>query len=115
LQLVACQKVGNQLLNKDIYTKHTPDKAFEFFRYFIDMRHPKDKDNDRQEITVLFMLNLKDELDAMDLINRGYESALKKGTIKVEKDADGKKIEDVYSFIFFKWNMLQELFQMGCK
>jgi hypothetical protein len=109
LQLVASQKVGAQLLNPEhLAALKTPERAFEFLRYFIDMKNPKDKSDSREELTVLFLLNLKDELVTLEYLNKGYESALRAGTMKVEKDKDGKKIDELFTYIFWKWDSLSE-------
>jgi hypothetical protein len=109
LQLVASQKVGNSLLNKDLLAKLNEDKAFEFFRYFLDMKNPKDKNDNREELTILFLVNVREQMECLDKINKGYDKALKGGKIKMEKTAEGKNINNVYDLIFLKWSTLSEI------
>ena len=109
LQLVASQKIGNHLLNKELLTKLNEDTAFDFFRYFIDMKNPKDKTDNREELTILFLVNVREQMECLDKCNKGYQKALKAGTIKAEKMESGKVINNLYDLIFFKWNTLAEI------
>ena len=110
LQLVASQKVGNQLLNKDIMNKLTDERAFEVFQYFVDMKDPSDKTNNREELTILFLVNVRDDMDVLDKIDKGFQKALKKGLVAKEKNPEtGDPIIDIYGLIFSKWKSLSEL------
>jgi hypothetical protein len=109
LQLVASQKVGNQLLNKDIMDKLTDDRAFEVFRYFVDMKNPKDANDKREELTILFLVNVRDNMEVLEKIDSGFKKALKKGVVKMEKNAEGDNIADIYGLIFHKWHSLSDL------
>lgn len=109
LQLVASQKVGNQVLNKEIMAKLTDDRAFEIFKYFVDMKNPKDKTDNREELTILFLVNVRDDMDILDKIDKGFQKALKKGTMKMEKNEDGDNIVDIYGLIFSKWRSLADI------
>jgi hypothetical protein len=107
MQLVASQKVGNLILQEESLAKMTDDKAFEAFRYFVEMKNPKDATDNREELTVLFLVNLRDvDFTILEKLNKGFEKALKKGTIKVEKNAAGEDIKDIYGFITHKWSTL---------
>jgi len=110
LQLVASQKVGNQLLNKDIMSKLTDERAFDIFRYFIDMKKPSDTTDNREELTILFLVNVRDDMDILDKIDKGFQKALKKGLIEPMKNEETKEaIVDVYGLIFYKWRSLQDV------
>ena len=109
LQLVASQKVGNSLLNKDSLAKLSDDRSFEHFQYFVNMRNPKDKTDNREELTILFLVNVKDDMDALDKIDKGFQKVLKAGKVKVEKNAEGDDIVDIYGLIFSKWRSLADI------
>jgi hypothetical protein len=71
------------------------------------MKNPKDATDNREELTVLFLVNLRDvDFTILEKLNKGFEKALKKGTIKVEKNAAGEDIKDIYGFITHKWSTL---------
>lgn len=107
LQLVASQKVGNHLLNKELADKMNEEKAHDYFRYFVDMKNPKDKSDNREELTILFLVNVKDQLDVLDKIDRGMQKAIKAGKIKVEKHPEtGDEMKDIYALLFGKWASL---------
>jgi hypothetical protein len=110
LQLVANQKVGNELINKEKLVKTSPDKAFDIFQYFVNMKNPKDVNDKREELTILFLVNIKDELEILDKIDKGFQKALKSGAVKMEKNPEtGENIVDIYGMIFFKWHTLSDL------
>ena len=109
LQLVASQKVGNQLLNKDSMDKLTVERSWEMFKYFVDMKDPDDKTNNREELTILFLVNLRDNMEVLDKIDRGFQKALKSGKVKMEKNSEGVVIADIYAVIFSKWTLLTEV------
>jgi len=107
MQLVASQKVGNLILQEESLSKLSDEKSFDAFRYFIDMKNPKDATDNREELTVLFLVNLRDvDFTILEKLNKGFEKALKKGTIKVEKNQAGEDIKDIYGFITHKWSTL---------
>lgn len=109
LQLVASQKVGNTLLNKNLLDKLTPERSFEIFQYFINMKNPADKTDNREELTILFLVNVKSDMDALDKIDQGFQKALKSGAIKMEKNEKDDNIENIYSLIFSKWQSLEDI------
>lgn len=110
LQLVASQKVGNYLLNKDLIAKMNEDKCWEYFKYFVEMKNPADKTDPREELTILFLVNLKDHLEILDKIDRGFQKALKAGKAKVEKNPEtGDDIKDLYALLFAKWRSLVDI------
>jgi hypothetical protein len=109
LQLVASQRVGNTIINKDNLRKITPEKAFDVFQYFVNMKNPKDATDKREELTVLFLMQIKDEMEILDALDKGLQKALKAGTVNYGKNAEGEDIVDIYGLIFFKWRTLVEL------
>jgi hypothetical protein len=110
LQLVASQKVGNHLLNKELCEKMNEEKAHDYFRYFVDMKNPKDKSDSREELTILFLVNVKDNLEVLDKIDKGMQKAIKAGKLKVEKHPEtGDEMKDVYGLIFGKWRSLADI------
>lgn len=108
LQLVASQKVGNLLLQKEIFDKLTPDRSFEIFQYFVNMKNPADKTDNREEMTILFLVNIRDDMEILEKIDKGFKKALKAGKIKMEKTEDGADIQDVFGLIFHKWRSLAD-------
>ena len=109
LQLVASQKVGNLVLQKDTMDKMTDERAFQVFQYFVDMRKPGDKTDNREELTILFLVNVRDEMEVLDKIDKGFQKALKGGKVKVEKNEAGEEIRDIYGLIFHKWASLKDI------
>ncbi|MFA5030908.1 MAG: hypothetical protein WC495_04960 [Patescibacteria group bacterium] len=110
LQLVASQKVGNHLLNKELSAKMSEDKSHNYFRYFVDMKNPKDKSDSREELTILFLVNVKGNLEVLDKIDKGMQKAIKAGKLKVEKHPEtGDEMKDVYGLIFGKWRSLSDI------
>ena len=109
LQLVASQKVGNQLLNPELVKKLSEETAWDYFKYFLEMHNPKDKSDNREELSVLFMVNIKDALESLDKVDCGMQKAIKKGEWKIEKNEDDEKIADAYTLIFSKYTSLTEL------
>lgn len=109
MQLVASQKVGNQLLNTENLKKLTADRSFEIFKYFMDMKNPKDVTDNREELTILFLVNLQEEWESLDKIDLGYKAALKKGLAEIEKNKDGENIVDIFGLILKKWAMMNEI------
>jgi hypothetical protein len=110
LQLVASQKVGNYLLNKELNEKMNEDQSYDYFRYFVDMKNPDDKTDNREELTILFLINIKDQLDILDKIDKGFQKSLKAGKTKMEKHPEtGDDIKDVYALLFWKWRSLVDI------
>jgi hypothetical protein len=109
LQLVAGQKVGNQIIQKDTFDKMDADKVFEYFSYFTNMTNPKDKTDNRQELSILFLVNIKDEMEILEKIDKGFKKALKVGKVTLEKTKAGIAIDNIFTFIFDKFELLNEV------
>jgi len=109
LQLVASQKVGNLVLYPDSFTKMSDSRAIEVFNYFVNMKNPKDASDSREELTVLFLVNIRDNMEVLDKIDKGFQKGLKSGKIKLMKDDNGTDIKDIYGLIFFKWASLRDV------
>lgn len=108
-QLVASQKVGNAILQPESLSKLKPERAWDIFSYFTNMKNPKDKSDNREELTILFLVNIKDNLEAMDKVDKGMQVAIKKGEWKITKAKNGDDIADIYTMIFDKWASLVEI------
>ena len=109
LQLVASQKVGNQLLMKETLDKMSDEEAFDYFSYFVDMKNPKDKSDNREELTVLFLVNIRDDMDILEKIDKGFKKAIKAGKIKIELTEAKEKIDNIFTMIFETWGTLREI------
>jgi hypothetical protein len=109
MQLVASQKVGNTLLNKDLLAKIDGPRAWEVFNYFVGMKNPADKSDNREELTILFLVNIKDDLEALEKIDVGMQKAIKKGEYKITKGKNGDDIGDIFTMIFDKWASLTDM------
>ncbi len=109
LQLVADQKVGNQIIQNSTFDKMSEDKAFEYFSYFIEMKNPKDKTDSRQELSILFLVLIKDEMTILEKLDKGFKKALKAGKMPLEKTTAGIAIDNVFTFIFNKFELLSEI------
>jgi hypothetical protein len=109
LQLVAAQKVGNLLLSSELRKKLTGADAWNTFSYFLDMTNPEDKSNKREELTVLFLVNIKDHLEILEIVNDGMGQAIKKGDWKPYKNEDGELVGDAFTLVFDKWKSLGDL------
>jgi len=108
-QLVASQKVGNSIMQKDSLDKMAPARAWDIFNYFVYMKNPADKSDSREELTILFLVNIKDEVGILDKIDKGMQLAIKKGEWKITKAKNGDDIADVYTMIFDKWASLADI------
>ena len=106
-QLVACQKVGNSLLKEEIRKKLTDTEKWNYFNYFVDMRNPSDNSDKREELTILMLTNMKEDFDTLEEVNEGFVKELAAGNVKLSKD--DKEVDNVYTLIFKKWNILNEI------
>ncbi len=107
-QLVACQKVGNTLLKEELRSKLSVTEKWNHFNYFIDMRNPADKADKREELTILMLTNMKEDFDTLEEVNEGFVQELAAGNINLSKE-EKKDIDNVYTLIFKKWNILNEI------
>ena len=106
-QLVACQKVGNVILRDSLRENKTDEELWKHFDYFLTLKNPKDKNDDRQEMSILFFTNLKNNFQAFESLNPGYLKAKKTGNIILSKEEE--KIDNVYSLVFKRWAILDEI------
>jgi hypothetical protein len=108
-QLVASQKVGNLLLQDESRNKMTPEEKFEYFKYFINMHNPKDLDDKRDELTILFLTNLKENLDVLDEINAGLKAQVKAGKFVPDKSWGMEKTPSLYDLITARYAVVADL------
>jgi len=79
-------------------------KAFKAFRWFIDQ-----SDEDEYLYALLFFLRVRDDLAALDMVNCGYMKALKRGTFPKGTMPNGKAIDNIYDFMFYRWPVLYKI------
>lgn len=107
-QLVACQKVGNSLLKEELRKKLTDTQKWTYFNYFVDMKNPADKADKREELTILMLTNMKEDFDTLEEVNEGFLKELAAGNVKLTKE-EAKEVDNIYTLIFKKWNILNEI------
>lgn len=96
-QIIACQKITNYILSDKCKSK------WNAFKYYVDMEDPNNKKNKRQELTILFLVNLKSNFTLLEDLEPDYL-----------KDKDyfekGKPMFDtVFKFMKHKWSVLNDL------
>jgi hypothetical protein len=89
-QIIACQKVTGKILSDK-----NKDKIWESFSYFIDMKNPENSADNRQELTILSLVEFKNKFEILSAIADEY------------KNKNGGK--DFYNMIFKKYKILYEL------
>ena len=96
-QIISCQKVTNHILDDKVTEK------WNAFKYYVDMKHPKDRNNNRQELTILFLVNLKSNFTLLEDLEPDY---LKDKEYFVK----GKPaFNTVFKFMKDKWSVLNDL------
>ena len=77
------------------------DTTFNSFQYFIDMKNPENKNDKREELTILFLTNLMNEQETLDGLNQDYIDTKGKG--------HQEKFNDLWELIFDKYEVLGQI------
>jgi len=93
-QIIASMKVTNYILSDNCKNK------WDSFKYYIELHDPNDKKNKRQELTILFLLNLKNNFDIIDKMDKPY---------KMDKKYYTKKNDTIYKFLKDKFEVLRDI------
>jgi len=108
-QIVACQKIANVIQMPALSTKKSDRELWDMFQYFYDMHNPSETTDLREELSMMFMLNLRKNVNMLDRVDKGYSEVLKSGEFKAPKDNQGKKVEDLFLLLLYKWPVMKEM------
>lgn len=111
-QIIACQKVINNInvlaneKNKNLL------KLWKNFEYFYYMEKPKDVKNKRDEISVMFIFEIVNNEKLFDTMAESFKKAYKEKEVDpiiYEEKIEKNKIKDFYMLLFYKWKIIDAL------
>lgn len=90
-QMVACQRITNYIV------REKSKNQWNDFKYFIDMKNPDNSEDVREELTILFLTNLKENFAMFSKIAEFYAND------------PARKFDDFFTMIFKKYGILNDV------